>query len=207
MHKPQAVQLAFEFVEKRPAGFLATRPLLKHRSCNTVLKKLAYVRRFFPELGEKTIRVGLTRVASGMAVPGGYEIWLNPSQISYHAIAHEFIHLLQGEYGIPTGERSCDLYSMARHWTLNDTAPYYVRIPRRFLDATDNIQPTYARLVYAVAKRAIELRQNGMRKYIAHFEKTLASNDAQVWLERNGLAQPNHSERDRASRVKPANRN
>ena len=178
MHKSQPVQLAFVFAQKNPTGlFQATRPLLKHPRSRGVLKRLSYVRRFFPEFGEQTIRVGLTRVASGMALPGGHEIWFNPSHISYHAIAHEFVHLLQGQYGIPSGERSCDLFSLARHWTLNDTAPYYVRVPRHFLDGEANVQPPYARLICAVARRAIELKQRGLRNYIAYFERTLASNE------------------------------
>ena len=97
MPEPRAVQLTFVFTGRDTAGlFRATRPLLRHRSRNNVFKKLEYVRRFFPEFGREIIRVGLTRVASGMAIPGGHEIWFNPSQISFHAIAHEFVHLLQG---------------------------------------------------------------------------------------------------------------
>jgi hypothetical protein len=179
MQKLQSQQLTFDFFERKPTGlFEATRPLQKHRYCNQVLKRLSYVRRFFPELGERKIRVGLTRVASGMAVPGGHEIWFNPSQISYHAIAHEFVHLLQGSHGIPTGERSCDLFSLARHWTLNDTAPYYVRVPRHFLDSKGNITPAYARLICSVARGAIEMKHGGLRNYIAYFEKTLRGESA-----------------------------
>lgn len=171
-------QLSFEFVEDEPvlAGrFVATRPLLKNRSCNSVFKKLYYVRRFFPEFGSEPIRVGLTRAASGMAVPGGTELWINPSHASHHTIAHEFVHLLQGKRGIPGGEKSCDVFSLARHWTLNDTAPYYVRVPRSLIDRRGKIQPAHARLVYDVARRAVELRQSGMRNYIAYFERTLKS--------------------------------
>ena len=179
MRNTQAIQLAFDFAHDNPNGvFRATRVLLKHRGCNSVLKRLSYVRRFFPEFGELTIRVGLTKVASGMAVPGGNEIWFNPNEISYHAISHEFIHLLQGRYGIPTGERSCDLFSMARHWTLNDMAPYYVRIPRHFFDTRGHTAPAHARLLYAVACRSLELKRNGVRNYIAYFERTIAAGDA-----------------------------
>lgn len=180
------VQLTFAFTSGNDAGpFLVTRPLLKHPLCKSVLKKLAYVRRFFPDLGTTTIRVGLTRVASGMAVPGGDEIWLNPHRISYHTIAHEFTHLVQGRRGVPTGERSCDLYSLARHWTLNDTPPYYVRIPGTFVDESGRIGPRYARLIYDVAKRALELRRGGKRNYVAFFEKQLATEGQEVRLGRD----------------------
>lgn len=150
-----------------------TRPLRNHRLCNNLLKKLHYVRRFFPEFGNKTLRVGLTRVASGMAVPGGNEVWFNPGQVSFHTISHEFVHLLQGKEDIPGGERSCDLFSMARDWTLNDTVPCYVRVPVAFQDMWGNIQPRQAKLICDTARRAIELRCSGRRNYIVYFEKTL----------------------------------
>lgn len=153
--------------------FVVTRPLLKHRMRDGLLRKLHYVRRYFPELDGKTIRVGLTRVASGMAVPGGNELWFNPAQTSYHTLAHEFIHLLQGSGDIPTGERSCDVYAMARHWTLNDTPPYYVRMPSGFLTEGGKIRPECARLIYRIARQAVDMRKAGVRNYISYFEKTL----------------------------------
>jgi len=152
---------------------IATRPLLQHRGFNTVMKKLHYVRRYFPELSSQTIKVGLTRTASGMAIAGGNEVWLNPNRISYHTIAHEFVHLLQGRHSVPGGERSCDVFALARHWTLNDTAPYYVKVPPGLLDLWGKLPPDSAKLVYDVASRAIEMRKSGTRNYIAYFEKAL----------------------------------
>ncbi len=172
----QPHQLAFEFAEQKTTdAFMATRPLLKHRRCRSVLTKLSYVRHFFPELRDRTIRVGLTKVASGMAVPGGNEIWFNPNQISYHTIAHEFVHLLQGIDNMPRGERSCDLYALARHWTLNDRTPCYLRIPGRLVDADGIIRPTSARLMCRLARQAIELKKRGLRNYIAYFENAVAN--------------------------------
>jgi hypothetical protein len=180
----QPLQLTFDFAhDTRAADFRATRPLLKHRKCRMVLEKLAYVRHFFPELRDRTIRVGLTRVACGMAVPGGSEIWFNPSQISYHAIAHELVHLLQGVHDIPRGERSCDLYALARHWTLNDRPPYYLRVPERFVNKNGTLDAVHARWFFAVATRAIELKRRGLRNYIAYFEKAVAEAE-----ERRGLS-------------------
>ena len=153
--------------------FRVTRPLLKHRMLDGLLRKLFYVRRFFPELDGTTIRVGLTRVASGMAVPGGNELWVNPAQTSHHTLAHEFVHLLQGTHDIPTGEKSCDVYAMARHWTLNDTQPYYVKVPVTYLTTDGRVKPECAMLIFLTARQAIEKRNSGMRNYIAYFEKTL----------------------------------
>jgi hypothetical protein len=154
--------------------FIPTRALSRHHSYQALLKKLVYVRRFFPELDGKPIRIGLTRAASGMAVPGGKELWLNPAQISYHTIAHELVHLLQGENNIPSGERSCDLFSLARHWTLNDTEPYYLKIPRSFLDETGKIPPEKAKIIYSTAMIGLKQRELGLRNYIIFFERTLA---------------------------------
>lgn len=176
MGKTDTLQLAFGFADNnaRPTGlFTATRALRTHRLCNYVIERVRYVRRFFPELGNLPIRVGLTRAASGMAVPGGNEIWLNPNLLSYHTITHEFVHLLQGKYGIPSGERSCDLFSLARHWTLNDRAPYYVHIPKESLDGQGKVKPLWARLLYDTAVEAVALRLAGKRDYIAYFEKKL----------------------------------
>jgi hypothetical protein len=196
MRNSQTAQLAFEFYDNTPSGlFQATRTLRRHRRYRTVLKKLSYVRRFFPEFGQQCIRVGLTRAATGMAVPGGHEIWINPNQVNYHTIAHELVHLLQGRHGIPTGERACDLYSLARHWTLNDTAPYYVRVPRRLVDEHGNIQPPNSRLIHAVAQRALDLKRRGVRNYIACFEKVLTSDDASAWLRMNPLRDSNEADR------------
>lgn len=151
--------------------FVPTAPLRRHRHYNVLLRKLHYVRRFFPELANRPLRVGLTRAASGMAVPGGDEIWLNPARLSLHTIAHELVHLLQGRHGIPAGERSCDLFALARHWTLIDTAPYYVRVPGAVVDEHGMVR--FPRLVHDTAVEAVEMRQSGTRNYIAYFERTL----------------------------------
>ena len=176
MRRAPLPQLSFDFHSAPGATsgcFKPTRTLRNHRSCNKVLERLLYVRRFFPELDGRTIRVGLTRAASGMAVQGGDELWINPSRVSYHTMAHELIHLLQGGGGVPAGERSCDVFAMARHWTLNDTPPYYVKIPHTFLDDRGKIRGEASMTLYTTARRAIELRRSGLRNYISYFEKAL----------------------------------
>ena len=169
-------QFTFDFLEGKESSttpFVTTRALRRHRSCDSVLKKLFYVRRYFPEFTNVTIRVGLTRAASGMAVPGGRELWFNPNRLTYHTIAHEFVHLLQGKNGVPKGERSCDVFSLARHWTLNDRPPCYIRVPREFHDLGGTITPEHAVVIYSVACRALQWRGAGTRNYIVYFEKAL----------------------------------
>ena len=165
------IELALES-KPAPGGVVVTRALRAHRSCNSTIEKVHYVLRYFPELEGKPLKVGLTRAASGMAVPGGYEIWLNPFRISYHTIAHELVHLLQRSgTGLPVGERSCDVYSLARHWTLNDAAPNYVKLPAALLAVDGKLSPRSARIVHEAAAEALEKRGRGFRRYIAFFEK------------------------------------
>lgn len=157
-----------------PAGISVTRALRAHRSCNRTIERVRYVLRYFPELDGAALRVGLTRAASGMAVPGGSEIWLNPFRISYHTIAHELVHLLQRSgAGLPTGERSCDVYSLGRHWTLNDVAPAYVRLPAVLVEPDGTLSPHAGRVVYEAAAEALRRRREGLRRYIAFFEQSV----------------------------------
>jgi hypothetical protein len=158
-----------------PPRVVASAVLRRHRLRNDVLRRVGYVRRYFPELEGETITVGLTRAASGMAVPGGTRIWLNPSRLSYHTIAHELMHLLQRrDLGIPSGEKACDVFSLARHWTLNDDRPSYIRIPPEMLDERGMLSDARARMVFAVAREAVVHRARGMRANLSFFEHELA---------------------------------
>ncbi len=151
--------------------FVVTRPLQGHGRCNHILDRVRYVRRFFPELDGKTIKIGLTRAASGMAIMGGHEIWLNPSAVSYHTISHEFVHLIQNTArGVPQGERSCDVFSMARDWTLNDVPPSYVSVPMDLLDLGGRLSQHGARMTFQAAREAVNKRGEGLRQYITYFE-------------------------------------
>ena len=174
MPRKKSAQLVLDFALE-PRGIALTRPLARHRYRRTLLEKLLYVRRFFPELDGRTIRVGLTRSAVGLAVPGGLELWVHPSQTTYHSLAHEFVHLLQGRGNVPKGEKSCDVFALARHWTLNDSVPFYVRVPAEFQTPEGKLEAANARLLCDAARRALEARKAGTRNYIAYFEETLES--------------------------------
>jgi hypothetical protein len=165
---------------------VASAVLRKHRLRNDVLRRVAYVRRYFPELEGETVTVGLTRAASGMAVPGGSRIWLNPSRLTYHTIAHELVHLLQlRDLGIPSGEKACDVFSLARHWTLNDDRPSYIRIPLELLDRDGRLGDRQSRMVFEVAREAVVQRSQGMRLYLSFFEEEMVRRAARGrrWLE------------------------
>lgn len=169
------MQLQFDLVSHTNAEaprVVASAVLRRHRLRNDVLRRVEYVRRFFPELDGETITVGLTRAASGMAVPGGSRIWLNPSRLSHHTIAHELTHLLQRrDLGIPSGEKACDVFSLARHWTLNDERPSYVRVPRSLCDERGAVSERIGRLLFELAIDALARREQGHRRYLAHFEQ------------------------------------
>ena len=178
-------------VNATPPAVVASRPLQKHRLRNDVLRRVQYVRRYFPELDGDTITVGLTRAASGMAIPGGTRIWLNPSRLSYHTIAHELVHLLQcRDLGIPAGEKACDVFSLARHWTLNDDRPSYIRVPRAMMDPNGRLADAQARVVFEVAREAIQQRSHGMRRYLSFFEAELARRSERNYFSRTIFLAP-----------------
>jgi hypothetical protein len=136
-----------------------------------VLRKVRYVRGFFSELDGLSLRVGLTRRAAGLATLEGNTLWLNPSRLALHTIAHELTHLLQGRALVPQGERSCDLFALARDPSLVDIMPYYLKLPRGLADRSGWLRAGAGRLLCELAREAIALRAQGHRRYIAWFEK------------------------------------
>jgi hypothetical protein len=85
------------------------------------------------------------------------------------------IHLLQcRDLGIPAGEKACDVFSLARHWTLNDERPSYIRLPASIMDERGRMSEAHAKLVFAVAREAVMQRTRGLRNYISFFECELA---------------------------------
>jgi hypothetical protein len=132
---------------------------------------VSYVLRFFPELHGETIQVGVTRGAEGRAVVGAPRIWLNPRGLSYQTIAHELIHVLQGRDGIPSGERSADIFAVARDHTVVDIRPAYLKLPSTAFDAQRRPLPGVAQVLTEAARDAIERRAKGHRRYINWFEK------------------------------------
>jgi len=66
------------------------------------------------------------------------------------------------------------VFSLARHWTLNDDRPSYIKVPVGLLDDRGRLSDGNARLVFAVAHEALVQRAHGMRNYISFFEFELA---------------------------------
>ena len=156
-------------------GPLLTRVLLRHPSKRRILKMVRFALGFFPELDGTALRIGLARGAQGYASLEEPLIWLNPRGLSYQTISHELVHLLQARRLVPMGERSCDLYSLARDVLLVDAAPVYLEIPDDLVTPKGGLRPGAPRLLHTTAHEAIRRRAVGERCYIRWFEKRIAA--------------------------------
>ena len=167
-------QLAMDFGPARPRWDLSR---LVERSPHRarILERLEFVRRFFPELADGTVRVGLARkrgiLGWGSLDPSRPGIWVRPRRLAYFTIAHEFTHLLQARGLLPGGERACDLWALSRSPLLNDTPPSYLRVPRAL--RRRKLDPALATALCEAARRAIAARERGDRRYLLGFEREL----------------------------------
>ncbi|MCA9757192.1 MAG: hypothetical protein KDA27_15410 [Candidatus Eisenbacteria bacterium] len=160
--------------EDRRPDLAPTPPLARHPSCPRVLDRIRRVRLFFPELDGISIRVGLTRAAAGFAAREEFMVWMNPSGLTLHTIAHELTHLLQNLGHVPKGEKSADLFALARHRTLVDEIPCYLKVPRPVRAAWPERREEIERLLHRTAREAVQERDNGCRTYLRWFERTFA---------------------------------
>jgi hypothetical protein len=165
-------QLAMDFGPPRPRWDLSR---LVERSPHRprILERLEFVRRFFPELADGTVRVGLARkrgvLGWGSLDPARPGVWVRPRRLSYFTIAHEFTHLLQARRLVPRGERACDLWALARSPLLIDAPPGYLRLPGSL--RRRRLEPAQAALLCEAARRAIAARGQGERRYLLRFER------------------------------------
>ena len=134
---------------------------------------------YFPEMKRK-LTIGLTRSYDGLAFQsddGTVKLMLDVRKArngdykapTYWTIAHELMHLAQFNVkGIPSGERACDLYALARlPPKYIDDSPSYLVIPARIRDRWNG---DYASLAHNLAKKAIRKRETGVRNYISWWE-------------------------------------
>jgi hypothetical protein len=140
---------------------------------------------YFPELDGKSITVGYTRKHLGSAtvvyrkgIVSQLVIRLKVRKLSYQTIGHELTHLVQGLAGgdrraaspvrgahIPSGEKQCDVWTLARDRIFCDDAPTYIRMPRFMREHW----PAYAEAVRDLCIAAIEKRKSH-RLYIRWLE-------------------------------------
>lgn len=109
----------------------ATRPLLRHRRADGLLKRLDRCLLRFPELDGHAITVGITRSADGIAIIEDMIIRfdLRRRLPSHYTVAHELTHLLQGLRLVPHGEVQCDIWTLARDPLFLDEEPCYLPVP------------------------------------------------------------------------------
>jgi hypothetical protein len=152
-----------------------TAPLLRNPSCRRVLETTRHVRTFFPELDGYTLKVGLTKAAAGFASREEMYLWFNPHRLSLHTIAHELTHLLQNLGHVPRGEKSADLFALARHRTLVDDLPCYLVVPRSLRRQWSAQRPQIESILHRAARDAVARRTEGHRQYLRWFEEEVAA--------------------------------
>jgi hypothetical protein len=122
----------------------------------------------FPELAGIELKVGLTKSYLGTATRGDNKINLNPRNLSYNTIGHELMHLVQGVGDIPQGEKSCDVFTIARGSLFLDRPPTYIRIPKRIKDNWEK----YRGEIHRLCVESLELRKK-RKKYMVWLERQI----------------------------------
>ena len=160
-------------------------PLLQKRLTRRAQEMIESSLAYFPELDGKSITVGYTRKHLGSAtvvyrkgIISQLVIRLKIRKLSYQTIGHELTHLVQGLAGgdrraaapvrgenIPSGEKQCDIWTLARDRIFCDDAPTYIRMPRVIRERW----PAYAEAVRGLCIAAIEKRKSH-RLYIRWLE-------------------------------------
>lgn len=160
-------------------------PLLQKRLTRRAQEMIERALAYFPELDGKSITVGYTRKHLGSATVvhrkgmiSQLVIRLKVRKLSYQTIGHELTHLVQGlacgdrraassvqRENIPSGEKQCDIWTLARDKIFCDDAPTYIRMPRLMRERW----PAYADAVRGLCIAAIEKRKTH-RLYIRWLE-------------------------------------
>lgn len=154
---------------------------MKQRLTRLTHEKIERALGHFPELKDSAITVGYTRKHLGSATviyrKGSLLrliVRLRARKVTYQTIGHELTHLVQGlAYGarstdpkkIPSGEKQCDIWTLARDPLFCDDPPTYIKMPR----AVRERWPDFAKSVRDLCVAAIEKRPNH-RHYIHWLE-------------------------------------
>jgi len=169
-------QLALELGPERPR-WTFSRLVVRSPHQRRIVERLEFVRRFFPELEAATVHVGLAQkrgvLGWGSMDPERPGIWVRPRRLAYFTIAHEMTHLLQARGLVPQGERSCDLWALARSPLVIDGWPGYLEMPRA-LRARREVDFDAATFLHRAAIAAIAGRASGRRRYLTDFERAVA---------------------------------
>lgn len=158
--------------------FRLTRRLERSTHASRLLEAAERVALAFPEL-RGVVRLDLLASTSryrGLTFPteDPPRVAVRPhtrTPVALHAtLAHEFVHLLQPPRGtVPGGERSCDLWALARVGALFPHPPAYLRLPRGVASEWGRWAP----LGEALAQEYLRRRSEGDRHYIVGWERRL----------------------------------
>ncbi len=171
--------------ERFPIASFKLTPLMQKRLTRRAAGMIENSLPHFPELEGKTITVGYTRKHLGSAtvayrngIIAQLVIRLKVRKLTYQTVGHELTHLIQAlahadrrqdrcadPTRISSGEKPCDIWTLARHELFCDDAPTYLRLPRVMRE----LWPHYAAAVRALCMAAIEKRKS-YRAYIQWLE-------------------------------------
>jgi len=160
-------------------------PQMKQRLTRRAHEMIERSLQLFPELRDTTITVGYTRKHLGSATVMYRKgiiyrmiIRLKVRKVTYQTIGHELTHLIQGlAHGdrsgaraadpdkIPSGEKQCDIWTLARDPLFCDDAPTYIKMPRSIRERW----PEYSESVRDLCIAAIDKRHT-YRQYIRWLE-------------------------------------
>lgn len=160
-------------------------PQMKQRLTRRAHEMIERSLQLFPELRDTTITVGYTRKHLGSAtviyrkgIIYRMIIRLKVRKVTYQTIGHELTHLIQGlAHGdrsgaraadpdkIPSGEKQCDIWTLARDPLFCDDAPTYIKMPRSIRERW----PEYSESVRDLCIAAIDKRHT-YRQYIRWLE-------------------------------------
>ena len=142
-------------------------------------RRLNVISAFFPEM-RQDVRIGITRAYDGLAFQsdeGKVKLMLDVRRRrdgsgkypTYWTMAHELMHLAQfNSNGIPGGERACDIHALARlPPRYIDDSPSYLVVPRGLRGGWC---PSAAKMAHGLARKAVILRANGLRRYASWWE-------------------------------------
>ena len=142
-------------------------------------RRLATLSPYFPEMSPR-VTIGITKAYDGSAFQdedGSVKLMLEVRRRrdgtwrlpTYWTVAHELMHLAQfNSKSIPSGERACDIHALARLPTrFIDDSPSYLVVPRGLRGSWPQ---EAAALAHRLAQEALELRDEGLRRYAVWWE-------------------------------------
>ena len=165
-------------VRFRASGMHLSARFLAHRHAGALADLMESFLPRFPELDDLEFEVDLLPHSSwylGLTEQDRHppRIRLRPARPTNptltYTIPHELTHLVQYPLRLaPDGERSCDLYAMARAGDRFLVPPGYLRMPRGAYVEWERWSMTAA----VLAREALTRRAEGTRTYIAWWERS-----------------------------------